>query len=253
MRRVLISLVGIITYAGVASAAEEGTCAVAQHLAEVDAALPRVTAALGQNHALSIVVVGTSSSTLPGANGPQLAFPARLEAALAAKLQGSSIKVAVEAQSRRTAADMAETFPKLLETRKPNLVVWQTGTFDAIRGIETDSFSAALENGVRTLQEGGADVVLMNQQFSPRTEAMIATAAYADSMRWVALQQEIPLFDRAAVMRHWNELGTFDLQAATKKLDTAARVHDCIGRLLAKLITKAAKVNGVASGEQRQP
>ena len=31
-------------------------------------------------------------------------------------------------------------------------------------------------------------------------------------------------------MRQWSELGTFDLLAATKSLDTAAAVHDCIGR-----------------------
>jgi hypothetical protein len=250
MRRVLAALIGIFTYAATA-AGDESSCAVASHLVEADVTLPRVTAALTKSHALSIVVIGTSSSMLPGPSGAQMAYPARLEAVLTAKLQGVSVKVTTDVAPRRTAADMASGFPKLIEDQHPTLVVWQTGTFDAIRGVETEAFSTALEGGIKTLHEGGADVVFMNQQFSPRTENMIATATYADTIRWVALQYEVPLFDRTAIMRHWNELGTFDLYAATKKLDTAARVHDCIGQLLAKLIIKAAKANGVASGEHR--
>ena len=60
-------------------------------------------------------------------------------------------------------------------------------------------------------------------------------------MRWVALQQEVPLFDRFSIMRLWGDLGTFDLYSATKKLDIAERVHDCIGRLLADLVIEVAK------------
>jgi hypothetical protein len=40
-------------------------------------------------------------------------------------------------------------------------------------------------------------------------------------------------------MRQWSEFGTFDLLAATKSLDTAGKVHDCIGRLLADLVVEA--------------
>ena len=74
-----------------------------------------------------------------------------------------------------------------------------------------------------------------------RTESMIALGTYAEDMRWVALQHEVPLFDRLNIMKLWSGLGTFDLYSATKKLDIAERVHDCIGRLLADLVVAAAK------------
>jgi hypothetical protein len=70
---------------------------------------------------------------------------------------------------------------------------------------------------------------------------MIALSTYSEDMRWVALQQEVPLFDRFSIMRLWSDLGTFDLYSATKKLDIAEQVHDCIGRLLADLVIAAAK------------
>ncbi len=73
---------------------------------------------------------------------------------------------------------------------------------------------------------------------------MIQTAPFTEAIRWVAAGNGVNLFDRQAVMRHWGELGIFDLLAATKSLDTAANVHECIGRLLANLVVHAATMNG---------
>src|SRR5262245_58505143 len=110
MTRLAAILVGIFTYVGTASGADDA-CAVAAHLVQADAALPRVAAAI-KNKALQIVVAGTTSSTLPGPNGPALAYPARLEVALQQKLPGVSVKVTSMAKPRQSAADMAAAFPK---------------------------------------------------------------------------------------------------------------------------------------------
>ena len=127
-----------------------------------------------------------------------------------------------------TAEDMAKGMAKLLVDEKPDLVIWQTGTVDAIRRIEPDDFRAALDEGVETLHKGGADVILMNMQYSPRTDIMIALGPYADNMSVVAQQHEVPLFDRLAIMRHWSDIGEFDLYAAGKDNVLAAacpRLH----------------------------
>ena len=89
-----------------------------------------------------------------------------------------------------TADNLAKGMPKLLVDEKPDLVIWQTGTLDAIRKIEPDDFRTALEEGVETLHRGGADIILMNMQYSPRTETMVALGPYADTMRVVAQQYE---------------------------------------------------------------
>jgi len=62
-----------------------------------------------------------------------------------------------------------------------------------------------------------------------------------ENMRWVALQREVPLFDRFGIMELWSELGTFNFFLAPNRLDTAVRVHNCIARLLAGLIVEATK------------
>jgi lysophospholipase L1-like esterase len=239
---VLAVAMGFVGVAGPARAAEGADCKVASSYVPADYGLPRVAAAINSSRRLVIAVVGTGSSILAGGEGAKLAYPNRLEAALSKQLPGVQVRVVSYAHSRRTAADMVNEFKAVLAENKPSLVIWQTGTVDAIRGVDPDEFRARLDKGVTMLHAGGADVVLMNMQYSPRTEMMIAIGAYAEAMRVVSQQREVPLFDRLSVMRHWNETGTFDLYAGTRDLKTASRVHDCIGQLLADLIIEDARM-----------
>jgi signal transduction histidine kinase len=85
-------------------------------------------------------------------------------------------------------------------------------------------------------------VILVNMQYSPRTETMIAVQAYADAMHSVAQQQDVPLFDRLAAMKHWNENGTFDLSSRDRSR-LAETVHDCLGRALAALIVESGSLD----------
>jgi hypothetical protein len=233
---VLVLAAPALTFA----AEDPGDCRVAEPMLEVSFPLPKVAKALAGKK-LDVLVIGAGSSVLPGVNGARDAYPARLQKALAEKLPGVTAKVATDVKLRRTAADMVATMPAVLAANKPVLVVWQTGTVDAMLGVDPDNFSAAVYKGVNTVHAAGADIILVNAQYSPRTESMIALNTYIDDMRWVALQQEIPLFDRFGIMKLWTELGTFDFSSPTKALDTAERVHDCIGRLLASLVVEATK------------
>jgi lysophospholipase L1-like esterase len=235
-----VLLLALLVLAGPAWAELPAECGVAAHLVETSYPLPKVRRALAEKK-LNILVVGAGSSQLPGANGEKNAYPARLQQALSDQLPGVEVKVATDIKASRTAAEMVKVLPADLSATKPALLVWQTGTTDAMRAVDPDQFSQALDQGINIARTAGADVVLVNAQYSPRTESMIALSTYSEDMRWVALQQEVPLFDRFSIMRLWSDLGTFDLYSATKKLDIAERVHDCIGRLLADLVIAAAK------------
>ena len=235
-----VLLLALLVLAGPAWAELPAECRVAAHLAEPNYPLPKVTRALAEKK-FNILVVGAGSSQLPGANGAKNAYPARLQQALIEELKGVEVKVATDIKASRTAAEMVKALPADLSAAKPALLIWQTGTTDAMRAVDPDQFSQALDQGISLTRGAGADVVLVNAQYSPRTESMIALSTYSEDMRWVALQQEVPLFDRFSIMRLWSDLGTFDLYSATKKLDIAERVHDCIGRLLADLVITAAK------------
>jgi hypothetical protein len=237
----LTLLAGLLTAAAARAEDAPQSCEVPAYLLTSESALPKVADAVKSGHPLEILVVGSRSSTINTSDGT--AYPGRLQAVLREKLPSVAVNVSVELQVKKTADEAAGGFVKLLEAKKPTLVIWQTGTVDAMRSIDPDDFRSAVDEGVAALQNAGTDVVLMNLQYSPRTETMISATPYLDNMRVVAQQHEVPLFDRFAIMRHWNDQGDFDLFSASHGIELAKRVHDCLGRALSKFVIDAAHLS----------
>ena len=217
-------------------------CEVPAALLASDGKLDHVEAAVRGGKPLNVLVVGSGSSTIAGQEAS--AYPARLSTMLKDRLGAAvPVNLSVEIQGRKTAEDVAGVLVKLVEAKSAILVIWQTGTYDAIRGIDPDEFRGAVDEGVDALQKAGVDVVLVNLQYSPRTETMTSVSPYLDNMRVVAQQHDIPLFDRFAIMRHWNDSGDFDLFSATHGVELAKRVHACLGRALSKFVIDAAHLD----------
>jgi hypothetical protein len=231
-------LAGLLTAGPACAEDSPQSCEVPEYLLTSESALPKVMEAVNSRHALDILVVGSRSLTINGSDAG--AFPQRLQAALKQKLPSVTVNLSVELQAKKTAEEAADSFVKLMEGKKPTLVIWQTGTVDAIRSIDPDDFRGAVDEGVVALQNAGADVILMNLQYSPRTETMISAPPYLDNLRVVAQQHDVPLFDRFAIMRQWNDSGDFDLFSASHGIELAKRVHDCLGRALSQFVIDAA-------------
>jgi len=234
----LTLLAGCLVTAPVRAEDAPASCEVPDYLLSSESTLAKAADAVKSGHPLNILVIGSRSSTITGAEAS--AYPARLQAALKEKLPSIAVNVSLDLEAKKTAEEVAGGIVNLIEAKKPALVIWQTGTVDAMRSVDPDDFRAALDKGVAALQNAGADVVLMNPQYSPRTETMISVPPYLDNMRLVAQQHDVPLFDRFAIMRQWNDTGDFDLFSATHGIDLAKRVHDCIGRALSKFVFDAA-------------
>jgi lysophospholipase L1-like esterase len=214
------------------------SCDVPDYLLSSESSLPKVADAVKSRHPLDILVVGSRSSTIPSSEAA--AYPARLQAMLAEKLPSVTVNVSVELQSKKTSEEVAAGLAKLIDDKKPTLVIWQTGTVDAMRSIDPDDFRTAVDDGVAAMQKAGTDVILMNLQYSPRTESMISAPPYLDNLRVVAQQYDVPLFDRFGIMHQWNDSGDFDFFSASHGLELAKRVHDCLGRALSKFVIDAA-------------
>lgn len=237
----LTLLAGFLALAPARAENAPQSCEVPAYLLVSDSPLPKVAEAVKSGHSLEILVVGSRSSTIPTMEAS--AYPARLQAMLKEKLTSIAVNVSVQVEAKKTAEEVVPGLAKLVEAKQPALVIWQTGTVDAMRSVDPDDFRTAVDEGVVALQKAGADVVLMNLQYSPRTETMISAPPYLDDMRVVAQQHDIPLFDRFAIMRQWNDQGDFDLFSATRGLDLAKRVHDCLGQALSKFVIDSAHIN----------
>lgn len=228
-------------------------CDVPAYLLATESALPKVEAAVKTRSKLEILVVGSRSSTINPATlaSPDGAYPGRLQGFLREKLPTIQTNVTVEIQAKKTAEEVAGDLAKSIAVKKPDLVIWQTGTVDAMRGVDPDDFRAAIDDGVVAMKAAGTDVILMNLQYSPRTETMISVPPYIDNMRVVAQQHDVPLFDRFAIMRQWSESGDFDLFSPSPGADLAKRVHECLARALSTFVIDAAHINPMDLRTQR--
>jgi hypothetical protein len=86
----------------------------------------------------------------------------------------------------------------------------------------------------------------MNMQFSRETDAMIHFGPYLIAMRELANVNDVPLFRRHGIMRHWAESDLLDLRTKDpeKRRQLAAKLYDCIGNAMADFVTR-----GVAAGK----
>jgi hypothetical protein len=234
---VLVCLAGTLAAQPLRAEDAPQSCEVPDNLLATESPLAKTGEAIKAGK-LDLLVIGSRSSTIVSADSN--AYPARLQAALVAALPKLAVNLSVEIQVKKTAEEVDSGLAKLLEGKKPTLVIWQTGTVDAMRSIDPDDFRSAVDEGVVAMQKAGADVILINPQYSPRTETMISVPPYIDNMRAVAQEHDIPLFDRFAIMHQWNDQGDFDLFSTTHGIDLAKRVHDCLGRALSKFIIDAA-------------
>jgi len=207
---------------------------------EFEPTLTKTDKALVDGRDVVIAVLGGSSTLGRAAGGASLAWPGRLAAALTRRFPSAQIKVVNLAVARQTAKGAADRLARDVLPLKPTLVIWETGTVEAVQGSDIDEFRETLQAGIDVLRAAGAEVVLMNMQFSRATDAMIYFGPYLTAMRQLADTNDVPLFRRHGIMRHWAESGFLDprVRDGEKSRQLAAKLYDCIGRAMAGFVTR---------------
>ena len=239
----------------VGASADERECPVPERFYEFQPILTKTAKALAGRREVVIAALGGASTMGVAAGGLEFAWPARLASALAERFPSKRVKVINLAVGRQTAKRAVERLEHDVLPLKPTLVIWETGTMEAVRGTDVDEFRQTMQTGIDKLRAAGADVLLMNMQFSRASDAVIHFEPYIAAMRELADINDVPLFRRHAIMRHWAESGVLDLRAGEgeKGRELAANLYDCIGRAMADLVTRgipAAKRDNGPRGEQ---
>jgi hypothetical protein len=219
---------------------QEQECPVPERFYAFEPPLTKTAKALASGREVVIAALGGASTVGLAAGGPNLAWPARMSSVLTGKFPSARIKVINLAVARQTAKAAAERFSRDVFPLKPTLVIWETGTMEAVRGTDVDEFRETVQAGIDELHAARTEVVLMNMQFSRETDAMIHFAPYLSAMRELADANDVPVFRRRGIMRHWAESGSLDLGArdGDKLRQLAAKLYGCIGRAMADFVTR---------------
>jgi acyl-CoA thioesterase I len=231
-----------ISFAAPGAGAESPRCAVPPALLPDPTPLPALSAAaLERTPPVRIVALGSGTTQGLGASSPAASFPARLEAALAPRL-APPVSVLNQGVQRQTAADMLARLDRDVLAQRPALVLWETGTVDAVRGVALDDFSAQLEAGIARIRRAGADVLLIDPQYARYAPRVVNILPFVEAMRTVAASHGVMLFDRFEVMAYWidNEVFHLDDRPAPRLVGSEIdQVYDCIAELIAHMILDA--------------
>jgi acyl-CoA thioesterase-1 len=225
-----------------ASPSPAETCLNANQNLSLGTPLLRTAARLKSGGPLKVVAVGSSSTTGLWVLNSAATYPEVMRRELGRLRPNAQVEIVNSGRVGDTIPDNIARFERDVLSYKPDLVVWQLGTNDVAWGGRADSLKEHVVQGVRALKAGGADVILMDLQYTP----MVLASAHYSTMQAIiadaARQERVGLFRRFDLMRRAIEAGLPPgALVSWDGLHNSADGYDCVGRALARAIDAGAR------------
>ena len=228
-----------INAAAAAPAAE--TCLSVNRDLTLGALLPRTAAIFKSRGPLTIVAIGSSSTVGLWTLNPDSTYPEVMKRELVRLNPAAQIKIVNSGRSGDTIPGNVARFERDVLAHNPDLIVWQLGSNDLTWMESIDSLKKKIADGVEALRASGADIILMDQQYTP----VILASQYSkmqSAIASVASQNRVAFFPRFELMHKTVESGvTIGALSSFDGLHMSDDGYDCIGRALARAITAAAR------------
>src|SRR5229473_3795506 len=138
--------------------------------------LPHVASKLASGESVVIVAFGSSSTVGYGTTSPEFTYPNRLAAQLRRQYPTADITVINRGQGGEDAPEMMKRLQTAVLDMKPDLVIWQVGTNAVLRNLDPAETAKLVEEGVKRIQAAGADLVLVDPQYSPKVNERAESA-----------------------------------------------------------------------------
>jgi acyl-CoA thioesterase I len=229
-------------------------CAMPAELTVPSAPLTRVAVALKKNGGLDILALGSGSTV--GENGgsggpgltfrtPQSSFPYRMVDALRMMRPALRFNLTVQGGRSMTADAMLPILRHELASHHYDLVLWQTGTVEAVQGLRPDALRGVLRDGADAAEAAHADLVLIDPQFSRFLRANADLSPYETVLAQMTTTQSVTLFHRFDLTQGWVNTGQVDLERVSREMrdKTIASLNDCLGQALARFVLAGTGAN----------
>ena len=256
-----------------ASAAMQKACEAPEDVVGVVTPLPHVAAVLKPGSTLNILAIGSASlfgpeaslapgsltaqamsgataTTVPSVPSVQImntpsttAFPQQMAKQLETAVPGMKVHVVARGGRGLSAADQLQVLEQSLPLERFDLVIWQTGTVEAVRNLPPTEFAQTLAEGAGQAEQAGADLVLIDPQFSRFLQTNSNIEPYEQAFQQLGSIHGVLLFRRFDLMRNWVNEGQIDLERTPKgdRKRAVELLHACLGAHLSRLIISAAR------------
>lgn len=239
----------LLALSALAATLMTGTAAQAAGFSCRETPIVRSNAVLGslgkrvaQGQPLSILAIGSSSTEGIGASAKDKTYPARLQALLGTSWPKSKVEIVNAGIGGEIAPQTLTRLKTLLAERHYDLVIWQVGTNDAVKGGDLDAFRAMVAEGIATVKQSGTALAILDPQFFPSMKEPERYATYVAAVGEVARQEGVPVFARYEAMNEWYRTDAAAFKAAlwTDGFHMSDAGYDCLARDMALSLTEMA-------------
>jgi len=181
-----------------------------------------------------VLAIGSSSTVGVGASSPSATYIAKLETSLEGSLKGMDFDVMGRGLSGEVAQGAADRMKHEVEETKPDLVVWQLGTNDALRHVSIDKFKNCVKTTLAWLAENKIDVVLIDPQYGDALTKDEYYEKMVGALAEVAREMHVLLVDRFEAMRELQREHGDLFYLSTDRLHPNDRGHRCMAEQVAR-------------------
>ncbi len=202
--------------------------------------LPHTRAALATNQPLIAVALGSSSTRGWMATDIAHSYPALLQKELNEDLPKADFAFINRGIGGQDAPQELARLDQDVLAIHPQLVIWQVGANGAVHDESPTLFRQLVIEGISKLKAAGADVMLMDNQRSPRILAAPEHALMDETLRDIARVTNVNLFSRGLLMDRWAAAGVpYEEFIAVDGFHMNNRGYACLAHAMADVISTA--------------
>jgi acyl-CoA thioesterase-1 len=205
--------------------------------------------AMRTQRSVKVLAIGSSSTVGVGASKPSATYIAKLETTLEGAFKGMDFDVVGRGRSGEEAQGAADRMKQEIAEVKPDLVVWQVGTNDALRHVDIERFKSCLKTTLAWLAQNKIDVVLIDPQYGNQLVKDSYYEKVVTAVADVAKEMGVLLVDRFETMRELQRERGDGFYLSSDNLHMNDIGHRCMAEQLARSIV-AGLLQADAEGEQ---
>lgn len=204
--------------------------------------LENLATAVKSGKPVDVLALGSASAVSQGKSGYLQAAVDALRTAL----PRVTFSLAVHARHGMTADEMLALLRTALAHKHYPLVLWQTGTVEAVQAIRPEDFGATLQEGADLVTAQQGNLVLIDFQFSRFLHGNTDLTPYEQTLDAAAAAPGVDFFHRFDLMHHWVQEGQIDLERTPKEQleSIVGRLNHCLGLALAHFL-----LEGISPGD----
>ncbi|SCY52910.1 SGNH/GDSL hydrolase family protein [Microvirga guangxiensis] len=224
------------------AASDNKSCDTKRKIFTVNESLPSLTRKVERHEPIRILAIGSSSTEGIGASSPDHAYPAQLEDELGESWK-DGVTVVNAGRGGETAIETIDRLEAALKAQSYDLVIWQVGTNDAIRGVNEEAFRALLDRGISAVKAAGTGLILLDQQYFPTIKDMGRYERFVQTVSALGLERKVSVFSRYALMQDWNSRSAEELRSmlSADGFHMSDKGYDCLANHVADAIETLAE------------